>query len=149
MLRSGLYLIVMFRCSRPKVFCKKSVLRNFVKFKGNHLCNFIKETLAQVFSCEFYEISKNTFLQNASGGCFWMLRFPSRFSKQEMLHMLTIAVRKIVHACIRNLNSQISKFSKNAFHKEKIWILFEVFFILFSERKNSRLYLCFIIRTCK
>ena len=25
-------------------------------------CNFIKkETLAQVFSCEFYEISKNTF----------------------------------------------------------------------------------------
>ena len=55
-----------------------------------------------------------------------------------MLDMLTIAVRKIVHACIRNLNSQISKFSKNAFHKEKIWILFEVFFILFSERENSK-----------
>ena len=31
-------------------------------------CNFIKkETLAQVFSCEFCEISKNTFLQNTSG----------------------------------------------------------------------------------
>ena len=30
-------------------------------------CNFIKnETLAQVFSCEFCEISKNTFLQNTS-----------------------------------------------------------------------------------
>ena len=27
-------------------------------------CNFIKkETLAQVFYCEFYEISKNTFFQ--------------------------------------------------------------------------------------
>ena len=26
-----------------------------------------KETLAQVFSCEFCEISKNTFLQNTSG----------------------------------------------------------------------------------
>ena len=27
------------------------------------ICNFIKkETLAQMFSCEFYEISKNTFL---------------------------------------------------------------------------------------
>ena len=25
-----------------------------------------KETLAQVFSCEFFEISKNTFLQNTS-----------------------------------------------------------------------------------
>ena len=36
-------------------------------------CNFIKkEVLAQVFSCEFCEISKNTlFLQNSSGGCFW------------------------------------------------------------------------------
>ena len=32
-------------------------------------CNFIeKETLAKVFSCEFWEISKNTFfLQNTSG----------------------------------------------------------------------------------
>ena len=31
----------------------------------------IKETLAQVFSCEFCEIFKNTFLQNDTGGCFW------------------------------------------------------------------------------
>ena len=141
-------------------YATKDLLKEYISYyRSSHrccsvrkgvACNFIqKQTLAQVFSCEFYEISKNTFLQNNSGGCFWMLRFPSRFSKQEMLHMLTIAVRKIVHACIRNLNSQISKFSKNAFHKEKIWILFEVFFILFSERKNSRLYLCFIIRTCK
>ena len=58
---------------------RKGVLRNFAKFTGKHLCqslffnkvaglspeacNFIKkETLAQVFSCEFCEISKNTFL---------------------------------------------------------------------------------------
>ena len=52
---------------------RKGVLRNFAKFTGKHLCqslffnevasaacNFIKkETLAQVFSCEFCEISKN------------------------------------------------------------------------------------------
>ena len=64
------------RSSRPLVFCKKGVLRNFTKFTGKHLCqslffnkvaglvcNFIKkETLAQVFSCEFCEISKNTIL---------------------------------------------------------------------------------------
>ena len=57
------------------MFCEKGVLRNFAKFTGKHLCqslffnkvadaacNFIKkETLAQVFSCEFCEISKNTF----------------------------------------------------------------------------------------
>ena len=60
------------RSSRPEVFCKKGVLRNFTKFTGKHLCqsfflnkvaaSFIKkETLAQVFSCEFCEISKSTF----------------------------------------------------------------------------------------
>ena len=54
---------------------KRDVLRNFAEFAGKHLCqslflnkvagkacNFIKqETLAQVFSYEFCEISKNTF----------------------------------------------------------------------------------------
>ena len=54
---------------------KKGVLGNFAKFTGKHLCqglffdkvavqacNFIeKETLAQVLSCEFCEISQNTF----------------------------------------------------------------------------------------
>ena len=63
------------RSSRPEVFNKIGVLKNFAKFTGKHLCqglfliklqaeayNFIKkETLAQVFSCEFCEISKNTF----------------------------------------------------------------------------------------
>ena len=39
---------------------KKGVLKNFTKFAGKH--NFIKkETLAQVLSSEFCEISKNTF----------------------------------------------------------------------------------------
>ena len=43
---------------------KKHVLRDFTKFTGKHLCQslfFNKETLAQVFACEFCEISKNTF----------------------------------------------------------------------------------------
>ena len=64
------------RSSLPEVFCKKDVLRNFTKFTGKHLCqslffnkvaglcNFIKkETQAQVFFCEFCEISKNTFFR--------------------------------------------------------------------------------------
>ena len=58
--------IQLFRSSHPDVFCKKYVLRNFTKFTGKYrkpeTCNFIKkETLAQVFSCEFCKISKNTF----------------------------------------------------------------------------------------
>ena len=45
-----------------EVFYKNDVLENFSKFSGKHLCyadacNFIKkETLAQVFSYEFWEI---------------------------------------------------------------------------------------------
>ena len=61
----------------PEVFYKKGVLRNFIKFTGKHLRQslflnkkaselrpafvFKKNALAQVFSCEFCEISKNTF----------------------------------------------------------------------------------------
>ena len=57
------------------MFCKKGVLRNVIKFTGKHLCQslffnkvaglrpaaLLKKTLAQVFSCEFCEISQNTF----------------------------------------------------------------------------------------
>ena len=53
------------------MFCKKGVLRNFAKFTGKHLCQSIflnkvlqlykKETLAQVFSCEFCEIFEINF----------------------------------------------------------------------------------------
>ena len=63
------------RSSPPEVFCKKGVVRNVSKFTGKHLCHSLffnkvagpacsfikKETLAQVFSCEFCEISKSTF----------------------------------------------------------------------------------------
>ena len=45
------------RCS------EKSFLKKFPKFIGKHVCQslyFNKETLAQVFSCEFCEISKST-----------------------------------------------------------------------------------------
>ena len=68
-----------YRSSRPHVFCTKGVLRNFAKFTGKHLCQrlffnkvavlrlqlFIKkETLTQVFSSEFCQISP--FSQNTS-----------------------------------------------------------------------------------
>ena len=68
------------RSSRPEVFDKKGVLRNFIKFTGKHLCQSLffnrvaglrpaflsKKTLVQVFSCKFCKISKNTVLTNTS-----------------------------------------------------------------------------------
>ena len=29
---------IIFRGSRPEVFCKKDILKNFAKFTGKHLC---------------------------------------------------------------------------------------------------------------
>ena len=63
---------VRFRSSHPRFSVRKGVIRNLVKFTGKHLCqsvfiknNFIKkETLVQVFSFEFCEISKNTWWLN-------------------------------------------------------------------------------------
>ena len=63
------------RSIHSEVFFKKDVNKNSAKFRGKHLCqslffnkvatiglNFIKkETLVQVFSCEFCEIFKNTY----------------------------------------------------------------------------------------
>ena len=46
-----------FRSNRPEVFCEKGVLRTTL---------LKKETLAQVFSGEFSEISKNTFSYRTS-----------------------------------------------------------------------------------
>ena len=45
--------------SRPKVFCKKGVLRNFAKFTGKQMCERL-----------FFNNVAGLFLQNTSGGCF-------------------------------------------------------------------------------
>ena len=52
------------RSSHRRCSVKRGVLRNFAKLTGKHLCQSLfikKETLAQMFFCEFYEISKRTF----------------------------------------------------------------------------------------
>ena len=72
---SGLQQLTTNWSSRLEVFCRKYLLRNLAKCTGKYLCrslffnkvaglawNVIKKvTLAQVFSCAFCEISKNTF----------------------------------------------------------------------------------------
>ena len=73
------FFLIEFRSSRPEMFCRKGVLRNFAKFTENHLCRSLffnkdlrpatllkKRLLAQVFSCEYCEISKNKFFYRAT-----------------------------------------------------------------------------------
>ena len=59
--------LALLRRSRPEVFCKKDVLKEFTKFTRKpsvfEACNFIKkETVAQVFICEFCEFLNTPFL---------------------------------------------------------------------------------------
>ena len=77
------------RSSHRRCSVRKGVLRNFAKFTVKHLCqslffNFVKkETLAQVFFCEFCEISKSTFLQNTFGR---LVLQPVALLKKEFCH---------------------------------------------------------------
>ena len=62
------YIRSSFRSSLLELFCKKGVLRNFVKFTGKHLCqSLLFNKIAglrlwhKCFSVKFCKISKNTF----------------------------------------------------------------------------------------
>ena len=69
----ALWNVLNLRSSHQRFSVRKGVFRNFAKFTGKHLfqslyfnnvasLNFIKiEILAQVFSCDFCEISKKSF----------------------------------------------------------------------------------------
>ena len=64
-------------CSMKKgVLIKKRVTNKTPVPESPEVCNFIKkETLAQVFSCEFCEISKNTFFfRTPLDDCFCILK---------------------------------------------------------------------------
>ena len=65
---------IYYRSSHRNCSVRKDVLRNFAKFTEKHLCQslfynkvaglrpafLLKKTPTQVFSCEFFKISKNT-----------------------------------------------------------------------------------------
>ena len=54
------------RSSRPELICKKGVLANFAKFTRKHQ----KEIPLLMFSCEFCNISLNTFFKEPYGRLF-------------------------------------------------------------------------------
>ena len=80
------------RSSHQRRSIKEGVLRNFLKFTGKHL--------AQVFSCEFCEISKNSLFFNKVAGLGpttlskkrpWHRRFPVNFADTLTGHLWTTA----------------------------------------------------------
>ena len=86
------------RSSHQRCSVKKGIPGNFTKFTGKHLYQSLffnkvtdlrpvsflvklqtwdlkKKALAQVFSCELWEIFKSTFSQDTSVGCLWKQPF--------------------------------------------------------------------------
>ena len=83
--------------SRPEVFCKKDVLKNFAILTGKHLCCslfliLLKENRAQLFSCECCEIFKNNFV----GHLRWLLRNFFTESQKETVFLMNRLVIKMV-----------------------------------------------------
>ena len=90
--------------SRPEVFCKTGVLRNFAKFTIKHLpqslfsnkvagwdCNFIKKKLRhRCFPVNFAKFLRKLFFsENISGGCFQIDAF-----RRASHHCITKKVSK-------------------------------------------------------
>ena len=82
------------RSSHRRCSVRKDVLRNLEKSTGKHLCQslffnnvaglrpatLLKKRLTQVFSCEFCEISENTFFKNTFG---WLLLYHFIYNKHK------------------------------------------------------------------
>ena len=51
----------------PKLFCKKGVLTNFVKFTGKYLCQSKKRLWRRCFLVKFAKFLRTRFLQNTFG----------------------------------------------------------------------------------
>ena len=105
--------------SRREVFCKKGVLRNFAKFTKTPVpeslynkvaCNFIKkETLVQLFSCEFCKIPNSTF----------SYRTPP-VAASAVLGKRFLALPGTFYKVLNPLSSKLSKWS-NTF-KQFVWV---------------------------
>ena len=112
-----------FRSSRPEMFCKKAVLRDFPKFTGKHLCQslfitkvgvqgrqfYLKRTLAQVFPVNFAKFGRTPFLTEH---LWWLLlvlqnscsyKFPNIQQKIFVLKSLFNTVRDLK---ARNFNKK-------------------------------------------
>ena len=100
---------------------KKGALRNFATFTGQHLCQspflikFIKkETLTQVFSCEFCKISKNTFYTESLRMTASVVTYPFYFIFNSffltIISMFFLSFSVLFHCFLRS--SQACNFIK-------------------------------------
>ena len=98
------------RSSHLRCSVKKGVLRDFAKFTGKHLCQRLffnkvkKRSLTHVFSCQFCEISKNTFFiehfrTTASVRRLKWVKFLQNFLKKlqlcQLIHWINLQISRL------------------------------------------------------
>ena len=79
---------MLFKSSRPEVFCKKGALRNFTKFTGKHLCQ-------SLFFNKVAGLRHATLLKNR----LWRRCFPVNFVKilrTTFFHRTTLVAASVV-----------------------------------------------------
>ena len=157
--------VVRFRSSHQRCSLKKFVLRNFTKFTGKHLCQSLfikKETLAQVFSSEFCEVSQNIFFTehlwttasvdwtdkhapacdtqnsysrnyNIDGGFFYQIKASTEPRETSKMDPFG----KVLNTPLQSYNSKIWMFAEGWVHK---WLSFNNF-VTFLFLKTSQVLL--------
>ena len=92
----GLFFIkfLLFRSSRPEVFYKKDVFRNFAKFKGKHLCK-------SLFFNKVAGLRPATLLKKR----LWHRYFPVNFAKFLRTPFLTEYLQWLLLTISRELNN--------------------------------------------
>ena len=100
------------------MFCKKVVLKHFVKFTGKHLCQsiFSNKAAGLRISREFYETFKKTFFIEYLGGCFRIKVLWEFFST------LTLSIKFTPNSRLRISNS-----SKNHPLFNRFILIFKLF----------------------
>ena len=118
-----------YRNSRPKIFCKKGVLKNFAKFTGKHLCqaeacNFIKK-LYWLWHRVYFSVYFSVIFQNSLGTKFWI--FAPKFAQKS--------------ECYLNSYYKCDRYCKVC----KVWL----WCITSVSRQSLLHFLCFLNNFCK
>ena len=118
------------RSSRPEVFCKKGIIRNFARFTGKHLSQSLffnkvadlrpttlvkKRLRLRWFSVNFGKFLRKPFfiehlcwllllfLQNPPGGCFWFVRSIITSERCSAKHNSDVMIELKVFWCFQGV----------------------------------------------
>ena len=89
-----------FRSSRPGVFCKRGILKNFAKFTGKRLCQRLKKKKSHWHRCFpliFAKFLRTQFFQNTSGGCFWSVNSHNHYHDSLICYGCLLSLTSIRH----------------------------------------------------